>query len=103
MLPFQIITALRSTDPVTLEQCRQAMIEEGASHLLGDDNLQLRFPTREEADAAKHRLEEKLPGSEQVWKVRRDGMDRCALDLYRGGLSGHGGEFRIWPAPRREI
>src|SRR6266545_1275386 len=33
MLSFQIIPALRSGDPVSLEQCRQALIDEGASVL----------------------------------------------------------------------
>ncbi len=49
MLPFQIIPALRKGDPVTLDQCRQAMIDEGASTLLGPDKPQLRFATEEEA------------------------------------------------------
>src|SRR5262245_28208609 len=33
MLPYQILAALRQGDPVTAEQVRQAMLEEGASIL----------------------------------------------------------------------
>src|SRR5437016_8057467 len=33
MLPYQVIPALRRSDPVTMEQCRQALIDEGASIL----------------------------------------------------------------------
>lgn len=34
MLPYQVIAALRRTDPVTFEQARAAFLEEGASQLL---------------------------------------------------------------------
>src|SRR6266540_408393 len=40
MLPFQVIPALRSADPVTAEQCRQALIDEGASTLLAPEKPQ---------------------------------------------------------------
>jgi hypothetical protein len=33
MLPYEIIAALRKGDPVTDDQARQAMIEEGATRL----------------------------------------------------------------------
>src|SRR6266536_4837638 len=56
MLPFQIIPALRRGDKVTPEECRQAMIDEGASTLLAPDKPQLRFATEEEAEAARRRL-----------------------------------------------
>jgi hypothetical protein len=72
MLPVQIITGLRSGDPVTLDQCRQAMIAEGASTLLGPDRLQLRFATEEEAEACRERLTQRLPGSEPVWIVTQE-------------------------------
>ena len=72
MLPFQIITALRKNDPVTLEQCRQAMIEEGASSLLAPDKPQLRFATQEEAEAAIKRLARSLPNSEPVWVITQE-------------------------------
>jgi hypothetical protein len=72
MLPFQIISALRKGDPITLEECRQAMIDEGASTLLSADQPQLRFATQEEAEAARKRLSQRLLGSEPVWVVSQD-------------------------------
>lgn len=72
MLPYQIIPGLRKGDPVTAEQCRKAMIEEGASTLLGPDKPQLRFATEEEAEAARTRLSERLPNSEPVWIITQD-------------------------------
>ncbi|MCY2995407.1 MAG: hypothetical protein NTY19_47215 [Planctomycetota bacterium] len=72
MLPFQVFPALREGDPVTREQCRQAMIDEGASTLLDPDRPQLRFSTQEESDAAMRRLIERLPNSAQVWVTTRE-------------------------------
>src|SRR2546427_3115332 len=65
MLPYQVIAAVRKGDAVTIDQCRQALIEEGASILFGEDKPQLRFSTEEEAEAARKRLAERLPNSEQ--------------------------------------
>ncbi len=72
MLPFQILTALRRGDPVTLEQCRQAMLDEGASTLLSPEEPQLRFPTEDDAEACRSRLIKRLPGSEPVWIINRE-------------------------------
>ena len=72
MLPFQIIPALRSGDAVSPEQCRQAMIDEGASTLLAADKPQLRFAAEEEAEAARRRLARRLPNSDQVWVITQD-------------------------------
>lgn len=72
MLPYQILTALRKGDPVTAEQARQALLEEGASTLVSDTALQLRFATKEEADACRGRLIARLPGSEDVWIINRE-------------------------------
>jgi hypothetical protein len=72
MLPFEVLPAWRTGDPVTLEQCRQAMVEEGASKLFGPDIVQLRFATREEAEDARGRLVSSLPGSDQVWTIAQD-------------------------------
>jgi hypothetical protein len=72
MLPYQVIPALRKGDPVTMEQCRRAMIEEGASTLFGDQSPQLRFSTAEEAEAACKRLAARLPKSEPVWVVTKE-------------------------------
>jgi hypothetical protein len=72
MLPFQIIAAPRRGDPVTAEQCREAMIEAGASTLLDPDRPQLRFASEEEAEACRHHLILTLPGSDEVWVVTRE-------------------------------
>lgn len=72
MLPFQIIPVLRKGDPVTIEQCRDAMRAEGASTLFGADQPQLRFATSEEAEAARRRLIQRLPESDQVWAITRE-------------------------------
>ncbi len=72
LLPFQVTTALRSSDPVTLEQCREAMIAQGASVLLDPGKPQLRFATEEEAEACRQQLIRQLPGSEAVWVVAKE-------------------------------
>ena len=72
MLPYQIIPALRKDDPVTLDECRNALIEVGASVLFGEGNLQLRFATEEEAEAARKRLTARLRNSEQIWVITRE-------------------------------
>lgn len=72
MLPYQIIAAVRKGDPVTKDQCRKALIEEGASILFGEEQPQLRFATEEEAEAARKRLAEKLPNSEEVWVITKE-------------------------------
>ena len=72
MLPYQVIAALRKGDPVTIDQCRKALIEEGASILFGEGSPQLRFSTEEEAEAARKRLAERLAGSEPVWAITKE-------------------------------
>jgi hypothetical protein len=72
MLRFQLIAALRRGDPVTMEQARQAFLEEGASQLLNPEAPELRFATREEAEASKQRLVKRFPGTEDVWIIRQD-------------------------------
>jgi hypothetical protein len=72
MLPFQIIPALRREDPVTLEQCHQAMMDEGASILADPSKPQLRFATEEDAEASRKRLARRLPNSEPVWVVTQE-------------------------------
>lgn len=71
LLPFEVVPLCRRDDPVTLEQCRQAMIEDGAS-ILAPNSPQLRFATLDEAEAARRRLGQRLPGSEPVWTVVQD-------------------------------
>lgn len=72
LLPFQITAALRRDDPVTREQCREAMIAQGASVLLDSEIPQLRFATEEEAEACRQRLIGQLPGSEPVWMIAKE-------------------------------
>jgi hypothetical protein len=72
MLPFQIIAALRKGDPVTHDQVKQAMLDEGGSLLFHWTRPQLRFATGEEAEAARQRLIQRFPGSEGVWIIDRE-------------------------------
>jgi hypothetical protein len=72
MLPFQVFPTVSKGDLVTLEQCREALIQEGASILFGPDNPRLRFATEKEAEAARQRLALRLPNSEQVWVITRE-------------------------------
>jgi hypothetical protein len=71
MLPYQVFPAVRKSDPVTIDLCRKALMDEGASILFGEDNPQLRYSTEEEADAARKRLAKRLPGSEPVWVITK--------------------------------
>ena len=48
------------------------MVELGASQMNGEEGLQLRFATREVAEACRSRLIEKLPSSEPIWIISRD-------------------------------
>jgi hypothetical protein len=41
MLPYQVLPAIRTTDPVDLEDVEAAMLEQGASQLNQEDGLQL--------------------------------------------------------------
>ena len=61
MLPYQIIAGLRLTDPISPEDVQSVMLEQEASKLNEEDGLQLRFATREEAEACRQRLIEKRP------------------------------------------
>lgn len=72
MLPFQIIAGWRKGDPVTLEQCRDAMVQVGASIILDRVRPQLRLATEAEADTAVKALVKLLPGSDPIWIVSRD-------------------------------
>jgi hypothetical protein len=71
MLPYTIIPGLRKGDPVTAEQVRRVMLEEGASELVVPDVPVLGFATEVEADECRKRLSERLPGSEPIWIIAR--------------------------------
>ena len=72
MLPYQLIPALRRSDRATADECRDAMIAEGASRLFAGGLIQLRFPTEDSAKACRQRLIAALPASEEVWIVNRE-------------------------------
>ena len=72
MLPYQIIAAVRKTDSVTMDQCRKALIEEGASILFDESNPQLRFATEGDAEAGRKRLAALLSNSEPVWVITKE-------------------------------
>lgn len=72
LLPYQVIPALRESDTIQLEDVKPAMIEQGASQLSEEDGLQLRFATREEAEACRKRLIAKVPKSAEIWMISRD-------------------------------
>jgi len=79
MLPFQIIPVLRKSDPVTPEECLEAMIQEGASVLMSADRPQLRFTSLEDAEAAMRRLVQRLPSSDQVWAITQEASAELKL------------------------
>ena len=72
LLPYQIITARRRDDPVTLDQLHEAMIQQGASTLINPKTPQLRFALLNEAEACLRRLVAQLPASEQVWQITQE-------------------------------
>lgn len=72
LLPYQVISARRESDPVQPGEIEAAMVEQGASRLSPQDGLQLRFATKEEAEACVARLVVKLPASAPIWIVRRE-------------------------------
>jgi hypothetical protein len=72
LLPFQVIPARRESDAVKQDEVEAAMLEQGASKLSRKDGLQLRFATREEAEACIKRLVQKLPASAPIWIISRE-------------------------------
>ena len=70
--PFQIITARRKGDPITLDQARDALLEEGGSQLFAPGTVQLRFATEEEAQASRQRLIRRFPGTDDVWIITQE-------------------------------
>lgn len=72
MLPYQIISARRRNDPVTVNELREAMVAQGASTLMNRDFPQLRFSSLADAEACLQRMIQHLPTSEQVWQITQD-------------------------------
>lgn len=87
LLPYQVIAARRETDPVGLEDVRNAMIEQGASQLGPEGLITLRFATREEAEACIERLTKALPASAPIWII--------ASDIYAQGSLAVGGSADV--------
>ena len=71
-LPYQVVALPRKGDPVTIGECHEAMIAEGASILDDPNRPQLSFASEEEAEASLKRLAGRLPDSEPVWQILRD-------------------------------
>ncbi|HEX3999157.1 MAG TPA: hypothetical protein VHX65_11450 [Pirellulales bacterium] len=69
---WKVDPAVRPSDPVTLEQCKDAMRTMGASTVIDPERPQLRFSRLEDAQECLKRLAETLPGSEQVWIVHQE-------------------------------
>jgi hypothetical protein len=72
LLPFQLTPLLRNDDEVTWEQCRTAMIDEGASTLDDPERPVLRFATLDEAEQSRRRLIDRLPASKAVWAIKQE-------------------------------
>jgi hypothetical protein len=72
MLSYEIIPALRKGDPLTWEQAKQAMLDEGGSLLFHPLRVKLYLATQEEAEACRQRLIRRFPGSEDVWIINRE-------------------------------
>jgi isocitrate lyase len=72
LLPYRVTAALRKGDPVSLEQCEKALVDQGASLLFEPKNPHLRFATEKEADACVNRLIKALPGSDLIWMVTKE-------------------------------
>ena len=86
MLPYQIIAAVRKGDVLTLDQAREALLEEGGSQLFDPLVVQLRFAAEEDAQAARQRLIQRFPGSGDVWIIT---WEFTAQDLGKGERLGH--------------
>ncbi len=84
MLPYQMITARRNSDPISFEEARQALVDEGASALADPEALDLRFATEEDALAAKQRLVRRFPGTEDVWLINREVEAHDDFQLHDG-------------------
>ena len=68
-LPYELKPIHRKSDPVSLEQCYEAMRACGASTLARLDMPLLRFPTVEAAQQCKDYLTQQLPGSDEIWAI----------------------------------
>jgi hypothetical protein len=72
LLPYEICTAVRKGDRVTLDDCKKAMLAVGGSTLFEPGVVRLRLATQAEAEASRRHLCEILPGSDEVWLINKD-------------------------------
>lgn len=72
LLPFEVIPALRRSDPVSELDCFEALKAEGASNLFDDHKPHLFARTEADAESYRKRLIKRLPESEPIWLVRMD-------------------------------
>jgi hypothetical protein len=84
-LSFRIIPALRSRDPITLQDCWKAMKAVGASELFGDEP-RLYFATRQEAEKGVATLKMSLPKSREVWQIIQESAGLAQNDGLPGEL-----------------
>lgn len=69
LLPFEVTPLIRRDDKYKLEDCVQAMGEQGASVLERPNRPRLWFQTLEQAEECVARLKSRLPGSDDVWII----------------------------------
>ncbi len=72
LLPYHVAAAVRKSDPVSFEQCRDAMKAERASLLQDPEHPQLRFSRLEDAEHCVERLKRAVPGSDDIWIVNQE-------------------------------
>jgi len=78
LLRFRVIPALRKSDNISQEKCWETMRSVGASRLFDENQPQLYFATREEADRMIVELVKRLPGTDEIWTIVQEagGIDR---------------------------
>ena len=72
LLPYHVAAAVRKSDPVSFEQCRDAMKAERASLLQDPEHPQLRFSRLEDAEHCVERFKRAVPGSDDIWIVNQE-------------------------------
>jgi hypothetical protein len=69
-LPFGIVTTVRKTDRVALNDVRKALDSVGGIHIKVGSSRQVRFPSLEHAEEAHRQLSAKIPGP--VWAITQE-------------------------------
>ena len=81
-LPFRVEPFVRRDDLVTVDDCRKAMIDLGASTLENPERPEFRFPTEQMAKACQEALIKALPRSDNVWTVVFEGSVPAHRDAF---------------------